>query len=414
MRVTLIHPCIGRRAGQRLHPHLADGAAAAGAARRPDAAGRRGALLRRPDGGDPLRRADRPRRDQRRDVHRAARLPDRRRVPPPRRAGGDGRLSRHASARTRSRATPTPSWSARPKALWPRGDRRCAPRPRSQQALPPARRGRRSPARSPTARSSAASATCRSALVEAGRGCHFKCDFCAVQTVFDATPDAPADRRGRRGDRGAARASKLFFFVDDNITSNLAQAQGVLPRPDPARASAGSARPASTPPTTRSSSSCSSRSGCQGVLIGFESLDPANLRDDEQGVQHDARRLREGARATCAGTASASTAPSSSATTATRRSVFAADGRVRPRARLLHRRVQPPDAVPGHAALPPPARRRAGCSTSAWWLDERYSYNTIPFRPARHDARRGAARLRRGAARLLLLAEHPAARLSTP
>ncbi len=62
MRLTLVHPCIGRRAGDRsyirtwqmepLPPALIAG---------PDAAGRRGALLRRPDGGDPLRRADRSR-----------------------------------------------------------------------------------------------------------------------------------------------------------------------------------------------------------------------------------------------------------------------------------------------------------------------------------------------------------------
>ena len=38
MRLTLIHPCIGRQTGRALHPHLADGAAAAGDARRADAA----------------------------------------------------------------------------------------------------------------------------------------------------------------------------------------------------------------------------------------------------------------------------------------------------------------------------------------------------------------------------------------
>lgn len=42
-------------------------------------------------------------------------------------------------------------------------------------------------------------------LVEAGRGCHFRCDFCAVQTVFNR--------------------SQTRRPVDDNITSNRAQAK---------------------------------------------------------------------------------------------------------------------------------------------------------------------------------------------
>ena len=41
MRLTLVHPAIGRRAGRELHAHLADGAAADRGARRPHAAGRR-------------------------------------------------------------------------------------------------------------------------------------------------------------------------------------------------------------------------------------------------------------------------------------------------------------------------------------------------------------------------------------
>src|SRR5262249_19428238 len=62
-------------------------------------------------------------------------------------------------------------------------------------------------------------------LVEAGRGCHFKCDFCAVQTVFQSTQtrrpidDILAEIAPLKHEK------KLFFFVDDNITSNLAEAK---------------------------------------------------------------------------------------------------------------------------------------------------------------------------------------------
>jgi radical SAM superfamily enzyme YgiQ (UPF0313 family) len=115
-------------------------------------------------------------------------------------------------------------------------------------------------------------------LVEAGRGCHLKCDFCAVQTVFNSTQTRrPADaiiaeieqiRQGR----------KLFFFVDDNITSNLEQAKEFF------RALV----PLDIRWVSQSSINAAhddeflellARSGCQGVLIGFESLNPANLKD---------------------------------------------------------------------------------------------------------------------------------------
>src|SRR5690606_17517828 len=61
-------------------------------------------------------------------------------------------------------------------------------------------------------------------LVEAGRGCHFKCDFCAVQTVFAHTPTRrPADDILEEGER--LRHKPLIFFVDDNSTSNMGHAK---------------------------------------------------------------------------------------------------------------------------------------------------------------------------------------------
>src|ERR1043166_4393487 len=115
-------------------------------------------------------------------------------------------------------------------------------------------------------------------LVESGRGCHFKCDFCAVQTVFSSTqPPRPIDAilaelTAIRHDR------KLFFFVDDNITSNLAEAKEFF------RALI----PLGLRWVSQSSINAAHddefldllvRSGCQGVLIGFESLNVEELRD---------------------------------------------------------------------------------------------------------------------------------------
>src|SRR5262245_59904647 len=115
-------------------------------------------------------------------------------------------------------------------------------------------------------------------LVEAGRGCHFKCDFCAVQTMFKATQTRrPVDRviaeigllKGQR---------KLFFFVDDNITSNMAEAKEFLRALIPMRirwVSQSSINAAHDEEFLE----LLVRSGCQGVLIGFESLNPANLKE---------------------------------------------------------------------------------------------------------------------------------------
>ena len=115
-------------------------------------------------------------------------------------------------------------------------------------------------------------------LIEAGRGCHFKCDFCAVQTVFNAT------QTRRPVDAIVAEIAllrherKLFFFVDDNITSNMEQAKEFFRALIPLKVrwvSQSSINAAHDEEFLE----LLKRSGCQGVLIGFESLNPANLKD---------------------------------------------------------------------------------------------------------------------------------------
>src|SRR5262249_53227733 len=108
--------------------------------------------------------------------------------------------------------------------------------------------------------------------------CHFKCDFCAVQTVFKST-----QTRRPIGDilgelETLKREKKLFFFVDDNITSNLEQAKEFFRALIPLGirwVSQASIHAAHDEEFLR----LLTRSGCQGVLIGFESLHPANLQE---------------------------------------------------------------------------------------------------------------------------------------
>lgn len=111
-------------------------------------------------------------------------------------------------------------------------------------------------------------------LVEAGRGCHFKCEFCAIQSVFKNTQtrrsidDILADIR--------ERPRPLYFFVDDNITSNMKQAKEFFRALIPlkirwvSQASINAAHDEEFLDLIRAS-------GCQMLLIGFETLNPLSL-----------------------------------------------------------------------------------------------------------------------------------------
>lgn len=113
-------------------------------------------------------------------------------------------------------------------------------------------------------------------MVESGRGCRFRCEFCAVQTFFDASyrarpvDDMLAELHGLRG------RHRLFFFVDDNFVADLERAKDLL------RAMA----PLGIRWVTQISINAAhdqefldllAASGCRGLLIGFESLNPDTL-----------------------------------------------------------------------------------------------------------------------------------------
>ena len=216
-------------------------------------------------------------------------------------------------------------------------------------------------------------------LVEAGRGCHFRCDFCAVQTVFKQTQtrrpldDVIAEVAGLRGSR------RMFFFVDDNITSNLADAKEFL------RALAA----LNVRWVSQSSINAAhdeefldllKRSGCQGVLIGFESLNPAALasmnksfntmRGGYEVALANLRRFGLRLYATFIFGYDADTAESFvDATEFARAHRFYI-------AAFNH--LTPFPGTPLYARL----QREGRLLYDSWWLDPQYRYNAVPFRPA--------------------------------
>ncbi|HWI60925.1 MAG TPA: radical SAM protein [Symbiobacteriaceae bacterium] len=116
-------------------------------------------------------------------------------------------------------------------------------------------------------------------LVETGRGCHFKCEFCAVQAFFGSktrrpTEEVLAEIRSLN--------KPLIFFVDDNITSNMPEAKEFLRALIPLKikwVSQGSIDTAHDEEFLQ----LLKESGCQALLIGFESLNPENLKKMHKG-----------------------------------------------------------------------------------------------------------------------------------
>ncbi len=219
-------------------------------------------------------------------------------------------------------------------------------------------------------------------LVESGRGCHFKCDFCAVQTVFKASQTRrPVDRiiaeiESQKHDR------KLFFFVDDNITSNLPEAKELF------RALI----PLGIRWVSQSSINAAydeeflelmERSGCQGVLIGFESLNPENLKDMNKsfnlmrgGFEKALANLRR-YHIRVYGTFIFGYDRDDAETFAP--TVKFAREHALYIAAFNH--LTPFPGTPLYARL----QNEGRLLYDRWWLDDRYSYNRIPFRPRGMD-----------------------------
>ena len=216
-------------------------------------------------------------------------------------------------------------------------------------------------------------------LVEAGRGCHFKCDFCAVQTMFGSTQTRRPLDEVIAEIASIRQTKKLFFFVDDNITSNLAQAKEFLRALAPlgirwvSQSSINAAH-------DEEFLSLLQKSGCQGVLIGFESLDPVALaamnksfnamRGGYQTALANLRRHRLRLYGTFIFGYDADTPDSF------HRSVqFAAAHRLYIAA---FNHLTPFPGTPLYARLSAENR----LLFERWWLDDRYRYNRVQFRPA--------------------------------
>ncbi|MEO6444282.1 MAG: radical SAM protein [Gemmatimonadaceae bacterium] len=215
-------------------------------------------------------------------------------------------------------------------------------------------------------------------LVEAGRGCHLRCEFCAVQTVFNRTQTRRPIDRILEELRALKNSKRIFFFVDDNITSNISQAKEFFRALIPlkirwvSQASINAAH-------DEEFLDLLVRSGCQGVLIGFESLNPENLASMDKtfnmakgGFEKALANLRRH-RIRVYGTFifgyDADTLESFKPTVefAQQHGFYIA----------AFNHLTPFPGTPLYKRLEAEGR----LLYEAWWLDDQYSYNRIPFQP---------------------------------
>lgn len=244
-------------------------------------------------------------------------------------------------------------------------------------------------------------------LVETGRGCRFRCEFCAVQSFYGAT------HRSRPIEEVVAEISsrrdqvRLFFFVDDNFAANTEAAKALLRALAPlgirwvTQLSINAAHDEEFLHLLRAS-------GCQGVLIGLESLQPGNLRQMNKGFNSArggfpaalANLRRHGIRLYATFVFGYDDDTPETVREAAR---FAIEQRFYLTA---FNHLTPFPGTPLYERL----RHERRLTHAQWWLDDSYRYNVVPFRPramtaaelreaclaARRDFYRAGSLLRRG------------------
>lgn len=215
-------------------------------------------------------------------------------------------------------------------------------------------------------------------LVEWGRGCPCGCDFCSIQTAFHRSRTCrPADNVLREI-RKVWSDKKVIFFVDDNLTADMAQAKEFLRALIPLKikwvgqVSIHAAHDEEFLVLLQ-------QSGCQCVLIGFESLNPENLKSMNKGFNTmkggyeqalaNLRRYRIRLYITFVFGYDHDTSASffESVQFARRHRFFIA----------AFNHLTPFPGTPLYARLKQDKR----LLYDSWWLDETYSYNKIPFQP---------------------------------
>jgi radical SAM superfamily enzyme YgiQ (UPF0313 family) len=127
-------------------------------------------------------------------------------------------------------------------------------------------------------------------LVETGRGCNFVCDFCSVTSYFRQQV------RWRPADEVAAEIAstgrRRVFLVDDNLTTDFARAKELFRAIEPLKIHWLSQATINTG-TDDELCRLMQRSGCAGILVGFESLGEDTLKSMRKQFNQGAGKFRD-------------------------------------------------------------------------------------------------------------------------
>ncbi len=112
-------------------------------------------------------------------------------------------------------------------------------------------------------------------LLQFGRGCKFECNFCVTSVYFNKTQFRRNIREVIR--EIEAQERKILFFVDDNILSDFEAAKMLFRELIPLKVLWVS-QASLNMTQDRELMDIMVKSGCMGHVMGFESIDPHNLR----------------------------------------------------------------------------------------------------------------------------------------
>ena len=230
------------------------------------------------------------------------------------------------------------------------------------------------------------------AAVQVGRGCRYACDFCSIHAFYGShVRYRPAAAVAAEI---AATGRRYVLIVDDNLFNDRARAAAVCEALIPLGIQWGcqiTTDVADDPALL----ALMARSGCIAALVGFESLDGDNLRQmnkawmlKRQGVAASVARFHDHGIMVYGSFIFGYDADTPD--TMARTIDFAI------RSKLFLANISPLTPMPG-SRLYQRLGREGRLLFDAWWLDPRYGYGDVVYRPARMtpDALRDAC----GAAR---------------
>jgi radical SAM superfamily enzyme YgiQ (UPF0313 family) len=221
-------------------------------------------------------------------------------------------------------------------------------------------------------------------LVEFARGCRFRCEFCAIQSFHQGAHNFRDVDRVIREIGRVRRPGQMVFFIDDNLTSGMSEAKELLKALIPIKLK-WFTQTAINVTHDDEMLSLMKQAGCQGVLVGFESLNPDSLKQMNKGFN-----LMKGGPAVAInnlrrhGLVVYGTfivgydhdTPESIAETvafAKQQGLFIA----------AFNHITPFPGTPLYRRL----EKEGKLLFDAWWTDPRYRYNMIPFQPAQMSPR---------------------------